>query len=67
MQAPNPYKNFLINPIFQGVNRLFVLSFKNKDGRTVHTKHYIPLVEIKDYNAMIDSRNFFDQPAKKKN
>ena len=27
LQAPNPYLDFLINPRFQGVNRIFVLSF----------------------------------------
>ena len=40
------------------------LSFENKDGRTVHTKYYLPTVEIKDYNAIIDGKNFFDQPVK---
>ena len=29
------YLDFLINPGFQGVNRLFVLSFKNNGGRRV--------------------------------
>ena len=46
----------------QGVNRLFVLSFENEDGRTSHSTYYLPKVEIKDYNVMIDGRNFFDQP-----
>ena len=27
--------------------------------------HYIPLVEIKDLNELIDNKPFFDQPAKK--
>ena len=27
------------------------------------TKYFLP-VEIKDYNVMIDGRNFFDQPVK---
>ena len=54
VQAPNPYLDFIINPSFQGVNRLFVLSFENKDDRTVHKKYYLPVVEIKDYNVMID-------------
>ena len=61
-QAPNPYLDFLIDPSFQGVNRTFVLLFENKDDRTVRTKHYLPTVEIKDYNIMIDEKNFFDQP-----
>ena len=31
--AQNRYLNHLINPSFQGVNRLFVLSFENENGR----------------------------------
>ena len=27
-----------------------------------HSTYYLPKVEIKDYNVMIDGRNFFDQP-----
>ena len=33
VQAPNSYLDFLINPSFQGVNRLFALLFENKDDR----------------------------------
>ena len=58
----NRYLNHLINPISQGVNRLFVLSFENEIGRTLHSNYYLPKVEIKDCNVMIDGRNFFDQP-----
>ena len=60
--AQNRYLNYLINPSFQGVNRLFVLSFENEDDRASHSTYYLPEVEIKDYNGMIDGRNFFDQP-----
>ena len=60
--AQNRYLNHLINPGFQGVNRLFVLSFENENDRTSHSTYYLPKVEIKDYNVMIDGRNFFDQP-----
>ena len=59
--AQNRYLNYLINPSFQGTNRLFVVPFENENGRTSHSTYYIPKVEIKDYNVMIDSRNFFDQ------
>ena len=52
----------LINLSFQGVNRLFVLSFENEDQRKSHSTYYLPKVEIKDYNVMIDGKNFFDQP-----
>ena len=60
--AQNRYLNYIINPIFQGVNRLFVLSFENENDRTSNTTYYLPKVEMKDYNVMIDGRNFFDQP-----
>ena len=63
-QARNSYLDFLIDPSFQGLNRFFILSFKDDDGREGHKKHYLPTVEIKDYNVMIDGRNFFDQPIK---
>ena len=64
MQQQNRYLDFLINPSFQKVIRLFVLSFKNNGGRTSYTRYYLPLVEIKNYNVVIAGRNFFDQPAK---
>ena len=62
--APNPYLDYLTDQRFQGVNRLFVLSFENNTDRTIHTKYYLPTVEIKDYNVMIDDWNFFDQQVK---
>ena len=58
------YLNYLIDPSFQGVNWLFVLPFENKIDREVHTKCYLPTEEIKDYNVIIDGRNFVDQPIK---
>ena len=65
--AQNRYLNYLINPSFQGVNRLFVLPFENENDRTSHSTYYLPKVEIKDYNVMIDGRNFFDQPINSMN
>ena len=29
-------------------------------------KYYIPLIENKDFNVLIDNKSFFDQPVKKK-
>ena len=55
--------NYLIEPSFQGVKRLFVLAFENDKQRTSNKRYYIPNVEIKDYNIMIDGKNFFDQPV----
>ena len=60
--AQNRYLNYSINPSFQGGNRLFVLSFENENDRTSHTTYYLPKVEIKDQNVMIDGKNLFDQP-----
>ena len=57
--AQNRYLNYSINPSFQGVNRLFVLSFENENDRTSHLTYYLPKVEIKEYNVMIDGKNFF--------
>ena len=54
----------MIEPRFQGVNRLFVIAFEN-DGQRTSKRYYIPNVEIKDYNVMIDVKKFFNQPVKK--
>ena len=62
--AQNPNLNHLVEPSFQGVNRLFVLAFEDDDDKTSSDQYYIPTVEIKDYNIMINGENFFDQPIK---
>ena len=46
------------------VNRPFVLLFENIADRTVHVKYYLPTVEMKDYNVMINGQNVFDQSVK---
>ena len=62
--AENANLNHLTEPSFQGVNRHFVLAFENDGNRASSKRYYIPNVEIKDYNVMIDGKNFFDQPVK---
>ena len=62
--AQNANLNHLIEPSFQGVNRLFVLAFENDDQRISNKRYYIPNVEIKDYNVTVDGKKFFDQPVK---
>ena len=64
--AQNPNLSHLVEPSFQGVNGLFVLAFENDDDRTSSDEYYLPIVEIKDYNIMINDENFFDQPIKNK-
>ena len=54
----------LVESSFQGVNRLFVLAFEDDVQRTSAKRYYLPTVEIKDYNIMINGENFFDQPIK---
>ena len=50
----NSNLNHLVKPSFQGVNRLFVFSFENDTQRTSHSDFYLPNVEIKIYNFMIN-------------
>ena len=58
----NSNLNDLIEPSFQGVNRLFVLTFEDDAQRISSKRYYVPNVELKHYNVMIDGKNFFDQP-----
>ena len=51
--AQNRYLNHLVDPSFQGVNRLFVLSFENENDRTSHSTYYLLKLETKDYNVMM--------------
>ena len=63
-QNKNNNLNYLIDPTFSKVHRLFVLSFENEDDRTSYYKYYLPNVEIKDYNVFIDRNAFFELPIK---
>ena len=67
-QAENNNLDYLIDPTFRNINRLLVLSFKNGNGvptRDSFDEYHMPLLEFKDFNALIDSKPFFDQPIKK--
>ena len=55
----NPNPNYLIEPSFQGVNRLFNLASEYDTQRTSHSNYYLPNVEIKDYNITINGENLF--------
>ena len=55
--------NYLIDPTFTKVNRLFVL-FENENDRRSFPKYYVPSVQIKDFNVSIDGKSFFDMPIK---
>ena len=51
---------------FTKVNRLSVLSFENENDRASFSKYYVPNVQIKDFNVLIDGNVFFDTPIKNK-
>ena len=57
-QTENNNLNYLIDPKFTKVNRLFVLSFEIEDDRTSFLKYDIPNIETEDFNALIDSKIF---------
>ena len=63
--ARNPNLSHLVEPSFQGLNRLFVLAFENDAQRTSSKSYYLPSVEIKkNYNVMINGEKVFDQSVK---
>ena len=67
MQPQNNNLNYLIDPTFTKVNRLFVLSFaRNAEvgHRDSFSHYYASNVEMKDFNVLIDGKSFSDLPAK---
>ena len=73
----NNLNRFPLDAFSQWVRRLFVLAFnnttvtvqniliKNTNNRVLtnsHTKYFLPRVNITNYNALINGRNFYDQP-----
>ena len=63
-QTKNNNLNYLIDPMFTKVNRLFVLSFENENDRTSFSKYYVPNVQMKDFNVLVDGKSFFNTPIK---
>ena len=67
IQPKNRNLNYLIDPTFTNVNRLFVLSFSrnnNIGSRYSYSNYYVPKVEINGFNVLIDGKSFFDLPVK---
>ena len=62
--ARNPNLNYLVEPSFQGVKRLFVLAFEDDAQRTSEKRYCISNVQIKYYNVRIYGKSFFHQPVK---
>ena len=69
IQLQNNNLNYLLDPTFINVNRLFVLPFQRiagennttKDYRDSFSHYYVPNVRILDFND--DGKSFFDLPA----
>ena len=71
-QGKNIYE--LLNALFQGVKRLFVLTYfiaappdintpaDDTAGIKSNKKYFLPSGEVKNYNVLIDGRNFYVQP-----
>ena len=58
-ERSNQYLDYLIDPSFQRVNRLFVLSFEDNAHSKGYNQYFLPTIETKDYNVMIDDKTFF--------
>ena len=63
VQSNNSNLNYLIDPTFAKVNRLFVLSFERieennvkKDHRDSFSYYYVPNVKIKEFDVLIDGK-----------
>ena len=71
-QPQNKNLNYLIDPTFINIKRLFVLSFQRiagennttKDHRDSFSHYYVSNARIKDFNVLIDGKSFFDLPVK---
>ena len=67
IQPQNNNLNYLIDPTFTSVNRLFVLSFprnNNTDSRYSFSNYYVAKVKINGVNVSIDGKSFSDLSVK---
>ena len=67
IQPQNNNWDYLFDPTFMNVNRLFVLSFpgnNNADSTYSFSNYYDPKVKINDFNVLIDGKIFFDFSVK---
>ena len=65
-QTKNNNLNYLIDPTFTNVNRIFVLSFVNEADKTSFSKYYVTKIETKDFNVLVNGKAFFYIPVKNK-
>ena len=68
-QPKNNNFHYLVDPTIRNINRLFVLSFKNGNNdpaRDSFNEYYMPLVEMKNLDALVENKSIFNQPVKNK-
>ena len=61
----NVFKYINLDPSFQGVYRLFLMTYNRANGqptRNGQQKYYLPRIDLEKYNVIIDGRNFYDNP-----
>ena len=61
----NVFKYINLDPSFQGVNRLFVMTYNRANGqptRNGQRKYYLPRIDSEKYTVFIDGRYFYDNP-----
>ena len=59
----------MFDAAFRNINKLFFLHSKMVTSilqEMLFNKYYMPLIEIKDFNALIDNKASIYQPVKKK-
>ena len=66
-QNDNVFRRTTLDVSFQGVGKLFAAAYetgdiqRNTNHQHSRRRYYLPRAEIKDYNILIDGRNFYDQ------
>ena len=61
----NTVRYINLDPSFQGVNRLFLMAYNRAVGQAIRNgqrTYYLPRIDLKKYNIIIDGRNFYDNP-----
>ena len=62
-QTKNNNLSYLIDPTF--AKSIDCLSYHLKTKKqTTFSKYYVPNVQIKDFNVLIDEKSYFDMPIK---
>ena len=61
----NVFKYVNLDPFFQDVNRFFIMAYHatdNQYNRNNRRKCYLPRIDLKKYNVIIDGKFFYDNP-----